>query len=181
MKKARLEDIYLTKIRPELQSSLGLSNVMSVPKLSKIVINVGVKGSVADSKALQPVLDVVQRISGQRPVRTIAKKSIASFKLREGMPIGVKVTLRKRNMYEFLDKLINLALPKVRDFRGVTNKMDGRGSYNLGIKEWNIFPELGQDTNEKMHGLNITIHIQTKVDAHGHALLKSFGMPFRKN
>lgn len=180
MKRARLEDLYVTKIRPELQSKLGLSNVMNVPKLSKIVINVGVKGAVSDSKALQPVMDVVQRISGQRPVRTLARKSIASFKLREGMPIGVKVTLRKRNMYEFLDKLITLALPKVRDFRGVTNKMDGRGGYNIGIKEWTIFPELAQDTNEKTQGLNISIHIQTKSDSHGHELLKSFGMPFRK-
>ncbi len=181
MKRARLEDIYLEKIRPELQKTLGLSNVMSVPKLSKIVINVGVKGAVADSKALQPVMDIIQRISGQRPVRTYARKSIATFKLREDMPIGVKVTLRKHHMYVFLDKLINFALPKVRDFRGVTNKTDGRGGYNLGIKEWNIFPELAQDTSEKNHGLNISIHIKAQQDQHGYALLKGFGMPFRKN
>jgi large subunit ribosomal protein L5 len=179
MKKSRLEELYNSTIRPELVKSLGLTNVMQAPRMNKIVLNVGVKDAVTDSKSLQAVQDVLEKISGQKAMRTFARKSIASFKLREGMPIGVKVTLRKRNMYDFLDKLINVSLPKVRDFQGVSSKLDGNGSYNLGIKEWNIFPELEQDAGEKIRGMNITIHMTTKIDKHGYELLKSFGMPFR--
>ncbi|MDP3889425.1 MAG: 50S ribosomal protein L5 [bacterium] len=179
MGKARLEELYLTDIRPKLQKKLGLKNVMEIPKISKIVLNIGVKDAVADSKNIQAVIDVFKRISGQQPVRTLARKSIASFKLREGMPIGVKVTLRRKKMYEFLDRLINLSLPKVRDFQGVSPKFDGRGSHNLGIKEWNIFPELEHDAGDKLRGLNVTIHTTAKKDEHGFELLKSFGMPFR--
>ena len=141
MSKARLEELYNSKVRPELQTKLGLKNIMEVPKITKIVLNVGVKDAIADSKVLQSVMETVEKISGQAPVRTLAKKSIASFKLRAGMPIGVKVTLRKKNMYDFLDKLINLALPKTRDFQGVPSAFDGRGNYNLGLKEITIFPE----------------------------------------
>lgn len=179
--KARLEEHYFTKVRPDLQKKLGLDNVMEVPAISKIVLNVGVKDAVSDSKVLQSVMTVLGAITGQRPVRTLARKSIATFKLREGMPIGTMVTLRRANMFEFLDRLINLALPKVRDFQGVSTRFDGRGNYNLGIKEWTIFPEIDYGMGDKVYGLNITIHTTAKTDAHAHELLKEFGMPFRKN
>ena len=180
MEKARLEEKYNKEIRSQLKKTLGLSNVMQVPKITKIVLNVGVKEAVSDSKVLKAVEKVFAGISGQRPVRTQAKKSIAGFKLREGMTIGVKVTLRKKRMYEFLDRLINLSLPKVRDFQGLTQNMDGRGSYNIGIKEWGIFPEVDFETSEKSFGMNITIDTDTKSDDAARELLKSFGMPFRK-
>ena len=136
MEKARLGELYNTTIKPQLQKQLGIKNVMEVPKITKVVLNVGVKDAISDSKAIQGVLDILTKVSGQVPVKTLAKKSIAGFKLREGMPIGAKVTLRGQRMYEFLDRLINLALPKVRDFQGVPVKFDGRGNYNLGVKEW---------------------------------------------
>lgn len=180
MEKARLEELYKEKIRTDLKKQLKLDNIMEVPKLSKVVINVGIKDAVGNSKAVQGVAEIVQKLSGQVPIRTKARKSIAGFKLREGMPIGVKVTLRKRNMYEFLDRLINLALPKVRDFQGVPSRFDGRGNYNLGIKEWVIFPELDYGMSEKFFGLNITVHTTAEKDEHGYELLKSFGMPFHK-
>ncbi len=180
MASARFKDLYFEKLRPELKDKLGVKNVMEVPKIEKIVLNVGVKEAVADSKVLQLISNVVANISGQAPVRCLARKSIATFKIREGMPIGVKVTLRRDAMYNFLDKLINLSLPKVRDFQGVTTKLDGRGSYNLGIKDWVIFPEAEKASQDKVHGLNITIHTSAKNDQHGFELLKSFGMPFRK-
>lgn len=180
MSKARLEELYNSKVRPGLQKKLGLENVMEVPKITKIVLNVGVKDAIADSKVLQSVMETVGKISGQAPVRTLAKKSIASFKLRAGMPIGVKVTLRKKNMYDFLDKLINLALPKMRDFQGVPSGFDGRGNYNLGLKEVTIFPEVDYDINQKLYGMNVTICTTARADEHGVELLKEFGMPFRK-
>lgn len=180
MAKARLEELYNKKIRDQLKKDLELDNVMKVPKISKIVVNVGVKDAVKDSKILKNVVEVVTKITGQMPVRTFAKKSIAGFKLREGMPIGVMVTLRSKMMYEFLDRLINIALPEVRDFQGVGNKMDGRGNYNLGIKEWTIFPEVEYSVGDKVYGLNITVQTTAKNDDHAFALLKSFGMPFKK-
>jgi len=180
MVNARLDEFYTTTVKPQLQKQLGLSNVMEIPKITKIVLNVGVKEAVGDSKAITQVEEIVQKIAGQKPVRTLARTSIAGFKLREGMAIGVKVTLRKKVMYEFLDRLINLALPKVRDFQGVPVKFDGRGNYNLGIKEWIIFPEVDYDVGSKIHGLNITIHTTATSDEHGYALLENFGMPFRK-
>lgn len=166
MTKARLEEHYFSKVRPDLQKKLGLDNVMEVPAISKIVLNVGVKDAVADSKVLQNVMTVLGAITGQRPVRTLARKSIATFKLREGMPIGVMVTLRRATMFEFLDRFINLALPKMRDFQGVTTRFDGSGNYNVGIKEWTIFPEIDYGMSEKVYGLNITIHTTAKSDAH---------------
>jgi large subunit ribosomal protein L5 len=176
--KARLQELYTT-IRPQLQRTLGLENIMQVPKIDKIALNIGVKEAVADSRVLDTVMRTLDAIAGQKSVRTVARKSIAGFKIREGMPIGARVTLRGRRAYEFLDKLINLALPKVRDFQGVSVVFDGRGNYNLGVKEWNIFPEA--DTNaEKVFGLNITIQTTAKTDAQAYELLKSFGMPFRK-
>lgn len=176
--KARLEEIYTKTIKPKLQKELNLSNIMEVPKVEKIVINIGVKEAVADSRVINTVMQTIENIAGQKSVKTLAHKSIAGFKIREDMPLGVKVTLRNKKMYAFLDKLINLALPKVRDFQGVTPRFDGRGNYNLGIKEWIIFPEV-DSTIEKVFGLNITIGTTAKEDAHGYALLKSFGMPFR--
>lgn len=175
----RLKKLYKEKIRPELQKSLNLSNVMEVPKILKMVLNVGVKEAVGDSRALDYVVETLKAITGQAPVKTIARKSIAGFKIREGMPLGTMVTLRGDTMYNFLDRLINLALPKVRDFQGVSIKFDRRGNYNLGIKEWNIFPE-ADTTSEKVYGLNITIHTSTNKDDQAFELLKSFGMPFRK-
>jgi large subunit ribosomal protein L5 len=178
--KARLEQQYLDVIRPALKEKLVLKNDLQVPKLAKIVLNVGVKDAISDSKILPKVIQVLTVIAGQRAVRTLARKSIAGFKLREGMPIGAKVTLRKAAMYEFLDRLISLALPKVRDFQGVPLKLDGQGNYNLGIKEWTIFPEVEYELTDRMHGLNITIHTTAMSDEHARELLKDFGMPFRK-
>lgn len=177
---SRLDKMYREKLRPELQTKLNIANINAVPRIEKIVLNVGVKEAVGDSKALQHVQQVIARIAGQAALKTFARKSIAGFKIREGMPLGVTVTLRKKRMYDFLDKLINLALPKVRDFQGVPAKLDSRGNYNLGIKEWIIFPEGDLTLNEKVHGLNITICTSAANDAHGYELLKSFGMPFVK-
>lgn len=180
MSKSRLQKRYSEEIRTKLQERLGLKNIMEVPRLSKIVLNIGVKEAVADSKSLQVVEKTLATIAGQKPIRTIARKSIASFKLREGMPIGVSVTLRSNKMYEFLDRLISLALPKVRDFQGVKTKLDGRGNYNLGIREWVIFPELDFEVGKKPYGMNITFHTTATQDDHGRALLEEFGMPFKK-
>jgi len=178
--KASLQKLYEDNIRLQLKKDLSFSNIMEVPKIEKIVVNAGVKEAVSDSKALLHVSRVLENITGQKSLRTVAKKSIAGFKIREGMPLGVKVTLRGRTMYEFLSRLINLALPKVRDFQGIPTKFDRRGNYNLGIKEWNIFPEIDYKLSEKNHGLNITIQTSTKSDEHAFALLKSLGMPFCK-
>ena len=180
MAKSRLEELYNTEIRHQLQKDLALKNVMEIPKISKIVINVGVKDAVKDSKVLKDVVDVVSKITGQLPIKTLAKKSIAGFKLREGMPIGVCVTLRRRMMYEFLDRLINISLPEVRDFQGVSNKFDGKGNYNLGVKEWTIFPEIEYSVGDKVCGLNITIATTAKDDKSAFELLKKFGMPFKR-
>lgn len=176
--RSRLEELYVTKLRPQLQKTLNITNIMEVPKIEKIVINVGVKEAVADSRVLNVVMQTLDNIAAQKTVKTFARKSIAGFKIREGMPLGVVVTLRRKKMYEFLDKLINLALPKVRDFQGVSPKFDGSGNYNLGIKEWIIFPE-ADSTSEKIFGLNITFSTTAQNDVHGYELLKSFGMPFR--
>jgi large subunit ribosomal protein L5 len=180
MAKPRLEELYTNTIRPQLKGKLELGNIMETPRISKVVVNVGVKEAVSDSRALQTVSQVLASIAGQAPVRTAARKSIAGFKIREGMQIGVMVTLRRQRMYEFLDKLINLALPKVRDFHGVPLKLDGRGNYNLGVKDWTIFPEAESLPVDKTHGMNITIHTTAKSDEHARELLRSFGMPFRK-
>lgn len=177
--KSRLKELYTTKIRAELQGELGLSNIMQVPHIKKIVVNIGAKDAVSDSKVLAGIKDVLSSITAQAAVQTKAKKSIAGFKLREGMPIGVKVTLRRSNMYHFLDKLINVVLPAVRDFQGVTVNFDGQGNYNLGITDWMVFPEVDYDKVDKNRGLNITIATSADTDAHAFALLKKFKMPFR--
>jgi len=176
---ARLEALYKDKIRLALQEELGLRNVMEVPKITKIVLNTGVKEAVNDSKVLNVVKDIMDRIAGQYSVKAKAKKSIAGFKLREGALIGVMVTLRGKSMYAFLDKLINLALPCVRDFQGVSTKFDGRGNYNLGVKDWMIFPEVDYDIVDNSRGLNISIQTTATNDDHARALLKQFNMPFR--
>lgn len=180
MVQTRLKKLYKETIVPQLKEQLKLKNVMEVPQLKKIVINVGVKEAVSDIKSLNSVADVVGLIAGQKPVRTVARNSIAGFKLREGMPIGIKVTLRGHRMYEFLDRLINLALPAVRDFQGIPKNFDQGGNYNLGIKEWNIFPEVHHELTEKMHGMNITFHISNSNREKGFELLKAFNMPFKK-
>lgn len=177
--KSRLEALYKDELRSKLHKELGVSNIMQVPRITKIVINTGVKDAVNDSKAINTVKELITRISGQAAIETRARKSIAGFKLREGMAIGVMTTLRGARMYNFLDKLINLALPCVRDFQGVPTKFDGAGNYNLGIKDWMIFNELDYDTVDVVRGLNISIHTSAKTDAHAHALLKSFKMPFK--
>jgi large subunit ribosomal protein L5 len=176
----RLKQEYEKNIRPALQKELGLKNIMEVPRINKIVVNIGVKEAVTDSKELQKVKKKLAVIAKQAPIETECKKSIAGFKIREGMKIGACVTLRNKKMYEFLDELINIALPRVRDFQGVTKKLDGRGNYNLGVKEWIIFPEAEDNGMEKPHGMNITIHTSAHTDEHGFALLKQFGMPFKK-
>ena len=180
MEKARLEELYSTTIKPRLQNQLGIKNVMEVPKITKVVLNVGVKEAVGDSKAVQSVLEMLTKISGQLPVKTLAKKSIAGFKLREGMAIGAKVTLRGRRMYEFLDRLINLSLPKVRDFQGVPSKFDGRGNYTLGLSEQLIFSEIEYDNVVKVRGMDIVFVTTAETNEEAYDLLKGFGMPFKK-
>ncbi len=180
MKKPRLEELYVKDLRSALKKQLKLKNIMQVPRIEKIVLNVGVKEAINDSKILSLVMNVIAQITGQRPIKRLARKSIAGFKMRKGMPIGVMVTLRRKKMYEFLDRLISLALPKVRDFQGLSSRFDGQGNYNLGIREWVVFPEVEYDVAKKIHGFNITIQTTAKNDAQGRALLESFSVPFQK-
>lgn len=181
MAEARLNTRYKEEILPKLMEEFGYDNVMAVPRLQKIVINCGVAEAVESEKHLEKVTDNVARITGQQPVLTRAKKSISNFKLREGMPIGCKVTLRKRIMYEFLDRLINLALPRTRDFQGLPDRsFDGRGNYTMGITEHTIFPEINTDNVDKIHGLDVTFVTSAETDEEAYALLKHLGMPFVK-
>lgn len=178
----RLKTLYNETLRQQMQDKFAYKNVMEIPKLEKIVINVGCGEAVADSKKIKSVESEVAKISGQKPVVTVAKKSVASFKLREGMPIGVKVTLRKNQMYEFLDRLINIALPRVRDFRGVSAKsFDGRGNYAMGLKEQIVFPEIHYDDVTDVRGMDIVICTTAKTDEEARELLKGFSMPFKIN
>ncbi|HUF02904.1 MAG TPA: 50S ribosomal protein L5 [Aridibacter sp.] len=179
---ARLREKYRNEVAPALAKEFDIKNQMAVPKLEKIVINMGVGEAITNSKLLDSAVEELRLISGQQPVITKAKKSIASFKLREGMRIGVMVTLRGDRMYEFLDRLIAVALPRVRDFRGISAKsFDGRGNYTLGVKEQLIFPEIDFNKVDKTRGLNISIVSSAENDDQGRALLKSMGMPFRQN
>lgn len=181
MAEARLYTTYKKEIHPKLQEEFSFKNPMAVPRLQKIVINVGVGEAIDNAKSLDSVVSNVAAITGQKPVTTRAKKSISNFKLREGMPIGCKVTLRRKVMYEFLDRLINLALPRTRDFQGVPDKsFDGRGNYTMGIKEHTIFPEIDIDRVDKLHGMDVTFVTTAETDEQAYALLKHFGMPFRK-
>jgi large subunit ribosomal protein L5 len=181
MAEARLHTIYKEEITAKLKEEFSYKNVMEIPKLEKIVINVGVGEAIQDKKALDNVVANLSLITGQQPVTTKAKKSISNFKLREGMPIGAKVTLRGRIMYEFLDRLVNLALPRTRDFQGIPDKsFDGRGNYTFGVKEHTIFPEIDTDKVAKLHGMDITIVTSANTDEEAFALLKHFGMPFKR-
>jgi large subunit ribosomal protein L5 len=176
----RLQALYKEKIILELQQRLGYSSVMQVPRLDKITINMGVGEAVADKKILQNAVDDLQKISGQKPVVTLARKSIAGFKIREGMPIGCKVTLRRERMYEFLDRLISVAIPRIRDFRGLSSKsFDGRGNYSMGVREQIIFPEIDYDKIDAVRGMDITISTTARTDQEARALLEQFKFPFR--
>jgi len=176
---ARLRDIYVSTIRPELMTQFGYRNLFEVPRLEKIVINMGVGEAVQDQKKVNAAVDELTRIAGQRPVITRAKKSIAGFKLREGMPIGVKVTLRRERMFEFLDRLVNIALPRVRDFRGLNPKsFDGRGNFSMGVKEQIVFPEIDYDKVDTIRGMDIIVVTTAKTDDEARELLKRFQFPF---
>ena len=182
MQLPRLKEKYLKKIVPELKNHFNFDSVMQVPKIKKISINQGLGAAVNDKKLIQLSVDELSQISGQKAVPTYAKSSISNFKLREGMPIGSKVTLRNNIMYEFLDRLISIALPRVRDFRGLNQKgFDGNGNYTLGIKEQIIFPEISIDKVNRISGMNITIVTDSSNDLEGFELLKAFGMPFVLN
>ncbi|MGE7913384.1 MULTISPECIES: 50S ribosomal protein L5 [Lysinibacillus] len=178
---SRLKEKYLNEVSTALMSKFGYESVMQLPKVEKIVINMGVGDAVQNSKALDSAVEELTIITGQKPVVTKAKKSIAGFRLREGMPIGAKVTLRGERMYEFLDKLISISLPRVRDFRGVSKKaFDGRGNYTLGVKEQLIFPEIDYDKVSKVRGMDIVIVTTANSDEEARELLTQFGMPFQK-
>jgi large subunit ribosomal protein L5 len=177
----RLHEKYNTTVVPALVKEFSYTTIMQAPKLDKIVINIGVGDAIADAKALETAVAELAQITGQKPVITKAKKSIANFKLREGMEIGCKVTLRGEKMYQFLDKLVNIALPRVRDFRGVSkNAFDGRGNYTLGVKEQLIFPEINFDKVTRVRGMDIVIVTTAKTNEEGRALLTGLGMPFEK-
>jgi large subunit ribosomal protein L5 len=177
---ARLKEKFLA-MKPELQKELAIANIMDVPAVDKIMISVGAGFAMKDNKLIQNIEDTITAIAGQRATTVIAKKSVAGFKVREGMPVGVKVTLRGENMYNFLDRLISIALPRVKDFRGVArNGFDGRGNYNFGLQEQLIFPEVNYDSIMQIHGMNITIVTTGSDDKQAFALLEKMGMPFAK-
>lgn len=181
MPKARLEQFYRDKVVPELKQSLGLPNVMQVPKISKITVNMGVGEAVADKKIMDNAVGDLTKITGQKPLVTRARKSVATFKVRDGLAIGAKVTLRGARMYEFLDRLVNIAMPRIRDFRGVSARsFDGQGNYNFGVKEQIIFPEIAYDQIDAIRGMDITITTTARDDKSGRALLEAFNFPFRK-
>ncbi len=175
---ARLQELYVNTIRPKLVADFSYKNLMQAPRLDKIVINMGVGEGTQDSKKVTAAVGELTRLAGQRAVSTKAKRSVAGFKLREGMPIGAKVTLRGTRMYEFLDRLVNIALPRVRDFRGLSEKsFDGRGNYAMGLKEQIIFPEIDYDTVDQVRGMDIVICTTAKTDDEARALLRAFNMP----
>ena len=177
---ARLKQLYVVEVRPQLLKDLGLSNIMTVPTLEKIVLNMGVGQATQQAKLLEGAQADMERISGQRPIVTKAKKSISNFRLREGNPIGVKATLRGERMWEFFDRLVNFAIPRIRDFRGLSPKsFDGHGNYTFGITEQLIFPEISYDDIDTVRGMDITIVTTAHSDEHGQALLSAFGFPFK--
>jgi large subunit ribosomal protein L5 len=177
---ARLKDRYQKEIAPAIAKEFGIKNPMAIPRVEKIVLNMGMGEAIANNKILDTATDELRAVTGQKPVVTKAKKSIASFKLRQGMPIGVMVTLRGDRMYEFLDRLVSIALPRVRDFRGVSPKaFDGRGNYTIGVREQLIFPEIDFNKVDKLRGMNISIVTTARNDEQARALLKGLGMPFR--
>jgi large subunit ribosomal protein L5 len=177
---ARLKEKYLG-LKSELQADLGIKNPMQTPKVDKIIISVGAGFAMKDNKLIQNIEDTITKIAGQKATTVIAKKSVAGFKVREGMPVGIRVTLRGENMYNFLDRLVSIALPRVKDFRGVPrNGFDGRGNYNFGLQEQLIFPEISYDSITQIHGMNITVVTTADSDKAGFALLEKMGMPFTK-
>ncbi len=178
---ARLKDYYVDTVAPALMKKFNYKSVMEIPKLDKVVINVGAGEAISNSKVIDAIINDLMQITGQRPIVCRAKKSVANFKLREGMPIGVKVTLRRENMYEFVDKLFNVSFPRVRDFRGINpNSFDGKGNYSTGIKEQLIFPEIEYDKIDKVRGMDINFVTTAKTDEEAKELLEMLGAPFAK-
>ena len=176
----RLEKVYKEQIVPKLMQRFGYTNVMQVPRITKVTLNMGVGEAVGNKKILENAVADMAKIAGQKPITTLARKSIATFKIRDGWPIGCKVTLRRKKMYEFIDRLVNIALPRVRDFRGISGRaFDGRGNYNMGIKEQIIFPEIDFDQVDAMRGMDIAITTSAKSDEEAKALLEAFSFPFR--
>ncbi len=177
---ASLKQRYKEEIAPKLREELGIANIMAVPRITKVTLNMGVGEAVGDKKVLEKAVEDLQKISGQKPVITKARKSIAGFKIREDWPIGCKVTLRKERMYDFLERLISIAIPRIRDFRGISGKQfDGRGNFSMGVTEQIIFPEIDYDKIDKLRGLDICITTTAGNDEHGRALLKAFNFPFK--
>ncbi len=177
---SRLQEFYKEKVVPQLMEEQGYKNIMEVPRLEKITINMGVGEAIGDKKALEGALADMEKITGQKPVTTIARESVASFKVRDGYPIGCKVTLRSQQMYEFLDRLITIAIPRIRDFRGMNSKgFDGRGNYNMGVKEQIIFPEIEYEKIDALRGMDISFTTSARDDEGGRALLSAFNFPFR--
>jgi len=182
MYKSRLKSLYEKKIVPDLKNLFGYKNIIEVPKMQKVVVSMGVKGALVDSKEMDKACEELLLITGQKPKRNKSKKSIAAFKLRVGVEIGCQVTLRSDMMYDFIDRFVNIALPRVKDFRGLSSKtFDGRGNYSVGIKEQLIFPEINYDKVDKVRGMNIAFVTTAKNNEEGLALLKSFNLPFKKN
>jgi len=178
---ARLYDFYKNKVSADLMKQFNYTSVMQVPRIEKITLNMGVGEAVADKKVMEFAVSDMQKIAGQKPVVTMSKKSIAGFKIREGYPVGCKVTLRKERMYEFLDRLVSVAIPRIRDFRGISGKsFDGRGNYNMGVKEQIIFPEIEYEKIDALRGMNITITTSAKTDEEAKALLLAFKLPLKK-
>ena len=181
METLSLKKEYKDRIVPALTKEFGYTTVMQVPRLEKIVLNQGLGIAIADKKIIDTAVAEMTAITGQKAVQTVSRKDIANFKVRKKMPIGVRVTLRDKNMYEFLERLIRVALPRIRDFKGIESKLDGRGNYTLGITEQIIFPEINIDSIQKLLGMNITFVTTAKTDEEGFALLREFGLPFKKN
>jgi large subunit ribosomal protein L5 len=180
MTMARLQDFYKEKVVPQLMQEFGYKSIMEVPRIEKITLNMGVGEAVGDKKVLEHAVGDMQKIAGQKVVVTKARKSIATYKIREGYPIGCMVTLRKGRMYEFLDRLVTIAIPRIRDFRGISGRsFDGRGNFNMGVKEQIIFPEIEYDKIDALRGMNITITTTAKTDKEGRALLAAFSFPFK--
>lgn len=178
---ARLQKQYESELKGQIQKTLGLGNVMEVPRITKITLNMGVGEAVADKKVLENALGDMEKIAGQKAIKTLARKSVAGFKIRDGYPIGCKVTLRRERMYEFLDRLVNIAIPRIRDFRGLNPKsFDKQGNYSMGVSEQIIFPEINYDEIDAVRGLDITISTSAKNADEGRALLEAFSFPFKK-
>jgi large subunit ribosomal protein L5 len=178
---ARLQEMYRTELHGKIKEKLGLKNPMQVPRITKITLNMGVGEAVADRKVLDNAMSDMEKIAGQKPVRTLARKSVAGFKIRDGYPIGCKVTLRRDRMYEFLDRLVNIAIPRIRDFRGLNSRsFDAQGNYSLGVQEQIIFPEINYDQIDAIRGMDITISTTARNPNEGRALLEAFNFPFKK-